>query len=110
MPELTNRATARKVLPFFLSGIDSFQYLKQNRDLEVWLHQNSPAPGSNRFHTTRVESGAAFAPSQARGCKEVFAGLCRLCWYPLYAFIRHRGSSVEDAQDLAHGFMLHLKV
>jgi DNA-directed RNA polymerase specialized sigma24 family protein len=48
------------------------------------------------------------AQSQAPGCKEAFAELCRLYWYPLYGFIRHRGYSPEDAQDLAQGFILHL--
>jgi RNA polymerase sigma factor (sigma-70 family) len=48
------------------------------------------------------------AESRAPGCQEAFAELCSLYWYPLYGFIRHRGYSVEDAQDLAQGFFLHL--
>jgi DNA-directed RNA polymerase specialized sigma24 family protein len=36
------------------------------------------------------------------------ADLCRIYWYPIYAFIRRRGSSPEDAQDLTQGFFLHL--
>ena len=48
------------------------------------------------------------AQSQVAGCKEAFAELCRLYWYPLYGFIRHRGYSAEDAQDLVQGFFLHL--
>jgi RNA polymerase sigma-70 factor (ECF subfamily) len=48
------------------------------------------------------------AQSQAPGSKEAFADLCKLYWYPLYAFIRHRGYSVEDAEDLVQGFFLHL--
>ena len=34
--------------------------------------------------------------------------LCRLYWYPLYTFARRRGHSPDDAQDLTHGFFLHL--
>lgn len=30
--------------------------------------------------------------------------LCQQYWYPLYAFIRRKGKSHEDAQDLAQGF------
>lgn len=30
--------------------------------------------------------------------------LCRTYWYPLYAFIRHQGSSPEDAEDLTQAF------
>lgn len=30
--------------------------------------------------------------------------LCRIYWYPLYAYVRRRGYSLEDAQDLTQGF------
>ncbi len=30
--------------------------------------------------------------------------LCRAYWYPLYAYVRRRGHSVEDAQDLTQEF------
>ena len=29
-------------------------------------------------------------------------------WYPLYAYVRRRGYSPEDAQDLTQGFFAHL--
>ena len=48
------------------------------------------------------------AQSQAPGSKEAFADLCKLYWYPMYAFIRHRGYSSQDAEDLVQGFFLHL--
>ena len=48
------------------------------------------------------------AQSHAPGSKEAFGDLCKLYWYPLYAFIRHRGYSPEDAEDLVQGFFLHL--
>jgi RNA polymerase sigma factor (sigma-70 family) len=72
------------------------------------LHQSSPGGGANRFHTTRWSVVLLSAQSQSSDCKEAFAELCRLYWYPLYGFIRHRGYSAEDAQDLAQGFFLHL--
>ena len=34
--------------------------------------------------------------------------LCRLYWYPIYAHIRQRGHSVEDAEDLTQGFFAHI--
>ncbi len=48
------------------------------------------------------------AQSHAPGSKDAFADLCKLYWYPLYAFIRHRWHSPEDAEDLVQGFFLHL--
>ena len=39
--------------------------------------------------------------SQARAALET---LCRTYWYPLYAYVRRRGQSEHDAQDLIQGF------
>ena len=70
--------------------------------------QSSPAGGANRFLTTRWSVVLVSAQSQAPGSREAFGDLCKLYWYPLYAFIRHRGYSPEDAEDLVQGFFLHL--
>jgi RNA polymerase sigma factor (sigma-70 family) len=77
-------------------------------DIKVKLDHSSPAGGANRFHTTRWSLVLVSAQSQAPGSKDAFADLCKLYWYPLYAFIRHRGHSPEDAEDLVQGFFLHL--
>jgi len=39
---------------------------------------------------------------------EALAGLYERYWHPLYAFIRRRGHSPEDAQDLVQTFFVHL--
>ena len=72
------------------------------------LDQISPTRGANRFQTTRWSVVLVSAQSQAPGSKKAFADLCKLYWYPLYAFIRHRGYSPEDSEDLVQGFFLHL--
>lgn len=39
---------------------------------------------------------------------EALERLCRTYWFPLYAFVRRRGYSPEDAQDLTQGFLASL--
>ena len=39
---------------------------------------------------------------------EAMQQLCRAYWYPLYAFIRQRGSTPHDAQDLTQEFFAQL--
>ena len=48
------------------------------------------------------------AQSNTPGSQAALAELCRIYWYPIYSFIRRRGFSPEDAQDLTQGFFLHL--
>ncbi len=60
------------------------------------------------FATTRwsVVLGAAQAPSAEQA--DALEQLCRTYWYPLYAYIRRQGASVEDAQDLTQEFFARL--
>jgi RNA polymerase sigma factor (sigma-70 family) len=67
-----------------------------------------PGGGPGQFRTTRWSVVLLSAQSQAPGCKEALAELCRLYWYPLYAHIRRYGFSGHDAQDLTQGFFLDL--
>ncbi len=43
-----------------------------------------------------------------RSAERALEELCRLYWYPVYAFIRREGAGPEDAQDLAQGFFARL--
>ena len=57
-----------------------------------------------RFPDTRwslIESAQSADPATvSRALQE----LCQLYWYPVYFYVRRRGSSPEDAEDLAQGF------
>jgi len=50
--------------------------------------------------------------AQDEGSKEsserALSGFCEAYWPPLYSFLRHRGFSSADAQDLVQGFFEHL--
>jgi RNA polymerase sigma-70 factor (ECF subfamily) len=41
--------------------------------------------------------------------RQALAELFRTYWYPLYAYVRRRGYSEEDAEDLVQAFCLHLQ-
>lgn len=56
-------------------------------------------------HWTVVCTAAAGDSSQAAAALEQ---LCASYWYPLYAFVRRRGFSSHDAQDLVQGFFARL--
>ena len=61
-----------------------------------------------RFPTTqwsRVVTAAGHDDGKAR---EALATLCRAYWYPIYAFVRHRGFSPEQAQDRTQEFFAYL--
>jgi RNA polymerase sigma factor (sigma-70 family) len=60
------------------------------------------------FRTTRWSAILVAAASQMPGSHAALSELCRLYWYPLYAFARRRGHEPPDAQDLTQGFFLHL--
>jgi RNA polymerase sigma factor (sigma-70 family) len=40
--------------------------------------------------------------------RQALSGFCEAYWPPLYSFLRHRGHSSADAQDLVQGFFAHL--
>jgi DNA-directed RNA polymerase specialized sigma24 family protein len=44
----------------------------------------------------------------AESAQQALSGLCEAYWPPLYSFLRHRGFSSADAQDLVQGFFVHL--
>ena len=61
-----------------------------------------------QFRTTNWSVVLLSAQSHLPGSQPALAELCRLYWYPLYAFVRRRGYSAEDAEDLTQGFFLGL--
>src|SRR5687768_4216762 len=63
------------------------------------------APGN--FSATRWSVVLA-AAADPRGAHDALAALCRAYWYPLYAFLRRRGISAHDAEDLTQGFFAQL--
>jgi RNA polymerase sigma factor (sigma-70 family) len=66
--------------------------------------------GPRQFATTHwslVEAAKPDEASQTRG-RDALGELCRAYWYPLYAFVRSRGYSAADAQDLTQSFFARM--
>ena len=66
--------------------------------------------GRRQFTTTHwslVGAAKGDEASQTRA-REALEELCRAYWYPLYAFVRSRGYSAIDAQDLTQGFFARI--
>ncbi len=70
---------------------------------------NSEAqPQGAAFVTTHWSVVLASADQDSPQARAALEKLCRTYWYPLYCYIRRRGYSHEDAQDLTQGFLLQL--
>lgn len=67
-------------------------------------------PGPRQFATTHWSLVAAARPDEASQtrAREALEELCRAYWYPLYAFVRSRGYSAVDAQDLTQAFFARI--
>lgn len=71
---------------------------------------DQPASGAAATQFTATHWSVVLAArdgtsTQAAGALEK---LCCTYWYPLYAFVRRKGRSAHDAQDLTQGFFAHL--
>jgi len=64
-------------------------------------------PQRREFDTTHWSVVLA-ARGESADAQEALEKLCRVYWYPLYAFVRRQGHSPEDAEDLIQGFFARL--
>ncbi len=64
-------------------------------------------PQRSEFNTTHWSVVLA-ARGESADAQEALEKLCRVYWYPLYAFVRRQGHSPGDAEDLIQGFFARL--
>ena len=66
--------------------------------------------GPRQFTTTHwsLVSAARLDKTNQTSAREALGQLCRVYWYPLYAFVRSRGHSAVDAQDLTQAFFARI--
>src|SRR5215469_476271 len=66
---------------------------------------DSDLPQASRaFHTTHWSVVLAAREEEGTVAREALASLCTAYWYPLYGFVRGRGFSAQDAEDLTQEF------
>jgi RNA polymerase sigma-70 factor (ECF subfamily) len=69
--------------------------------------RDSPSPGERDFHTTHW-SVIVSARGDRSGVRVALEKLCKVYWHPLYAFVRRKGMTEHDAQDLTQEFFARL--
>jgi RNA polymerase sigma-70 factor (ECF subfamily) len=69
---------------------------------------SSPAAAGAHFKSTHWSVVRKACNLDSPSAVEALSQLCRDYWYPLYAFVRRRGYSPEDAQDLTQAFFTRL--
>jgi RNA polymerase sigma factor (sigma-70 family) len=68
---------------------------------------NDPRRQFATTHWSLVVAARDDVGSRTRA-REALEELCRAYWYPLYAFVRFRGHSPDDAQDLTQSFFTRI--
>jgi RNA polymerase sigma factor (sigma-70 family) len=72
------------------------------------MNGHEGAGETREFVTTRwslILSAAHFG-SEEQTVRDALAELCRTYWRPIFSFVRRRGHSIEDAQDLTQDFFV----
>jgi len=71
-------------------------------------HDLHTLPGSSQFPTTRWTLVVAAGDPARKDARSALVSLCENYWYPLYAFLRRRGNSADEAQDLTQEFFMRV--
>lgn len=68
-----------------------------------------PPPGRRgHFATTQWSLVLAVGQEDSAAGREALEQLCRQYWFPVFTFVRQRGYSREEAEDLTQGFFTRL--
>ncbi len=70
--------------------------------------QSPTVSAGAQFHTTHWSLVRVAGERGSPQADAALEKLCRAYWYPIYAYIRRRGYSQHDAQDLAQAFFARL--
>jgi len=65
-------------------------------------------PRPSQFPTTRWTLVFAAGDPHRKEARSALVSLCENYWYPLYAYLRRRGNSADEAQDLTQEFFMRV--
>jgi RNA polymerase sigma-70 factor (ECF subfamily) len=71
-------------------------------------HSSETGRPQSYFATTHWSVVLSAGHSDTPRARHALERLCQTYWYPLYAYVRRRGHSPEDAQDLTQEFFARL--
>ncbi len=74
-----------------------------NETEAAWIFTQTPA-NTSQFQTTLWTTVLAAGKDASPDSQAALAKLCQIYWRPVYAYIRKRTPSPEQAQDLTQGF------
>jgi RNA polymerase sigma-70 factor (ECF subfamily) len=63
--------------------------------------------GPDHFGTTQWSVVVAAGATTTAKSEAALETLCRVYWYPIYAYVRRRGHPLHEAQDLTQAFFCH---
>lgn len=69
---------------------------------------DAPSVGAREFRTTHWSVVLLARRDDTLRAEPALAELCRVYWYPLYAYVRRLGRSAQNAQDLTQEFFTRL--
>src|SRR5688572_23286800 len=66
--------------------------------------RESDAVAARVFATTHWSVVLAAGEGDSPPARRALEGLCRAYWYPIYVYVRRKGSGPDEAQDLTQEF------
>ena len=82
--------------------------MSEPRDTVTAHTMNTQSLQRGNFPTTRWTLVIAAGQPARQESRTALVSLCEGYWYPLYAYVRRRGHSVEEAKDLTQEFFVRL--
>src|SRR3979490_742499 len=82
--------------------------MSEQPDKLTGLIMNTQLTGCGSFPTTRWTLVVAAGDPTRQESRTALVSLCGASWLPLYAYVRRRGHSVAEAQDLTQEFFVRV--